>query len=264
MSFEVRITSITQQQPYTVNVATLLIQFQVLGVRPDFVQVYAVNYGETSPAGLADVADIVDLTIPESGYVSTIKVLAGAIYTIWLCPRSGSKDNPDDQIDGVYWESYCVGQTYVTKAFPLPETQRQPPVITAIDARPATMTKPDQITVTWTSQPYDKFLIWWTQNGLAMDQGEIDNSQSGGSWVASPSVPGARYTFSVKGGVSGGIGGNYLYSDWGPTITATAPRNYSSLRYFLRASGINPGAQGLRSLMHQQHQPSLRKFMKLS
>jgi hypothetical protein len=72
----------------------------------------------------------------------------------------------------------------------------------------------DQITVKWTSQPYNKFLIWWTQNGVAMDQGEIDDSQSGGSWTASPITPGALYTFSVKGGVSGGIGGNYLYSDW--------------------------------------------------
>jgi hypothetical protein len=213
---------------------------------------------------LGDIADTVDLSIPESGYASTINVLAGAIYTIWLCPRSGSKDNPDDQIDGAYWESYCVGQTVVTQAFPLPAAHRQPPIISNVDAEPATISNPDRMIVRWTSQPYDKFLIWWTQNGLAMDQAEIDNSQSGGSWTASPTVPGARYTFSVKGGVSGGILGNFLYSDWKPTITATAPHHFSSLIYFLRASGINPAAQGLRSLMQQHHQPSLRTFMKLS
>jgi len=123
------------------------------------------------------------------------------------------------------------------------------------------MTKPDQITVKWTSQPYDKFLIWWTQNGMAMAQGEVDSSGSSGSWTASPTVPGAKYTFSVKGGTYGGVFGNYNYSDWGPTVTATAPHRYSSLRYFLRASGVNPGAQPLRKLT--QKQSSVRKFMKL-
>jgi hypothetical protein len=264
MAFDIRFTYLQQETPFTANVATLLIEFEVIGIKPDFVQIYAVNYGESTPAGLGDAVHTVDMSITESQYSDAIQVNAGAIYTIWLCPRTGSKDNPDDQIDEAYWEGFCVGQTIVTKSVPLPATQRQPPVITSIDAERATMTKPDRITVTWTSQPYDKFLIWWTQSGAAMDQGEIDNSQSGGSWTAIPTTPGARYTFSVKGGVSGGIGGNYLYSDWGPTITATAPHHYSSLRLFLRASGINPGAQGLRSLMHQQHHPSLHKFMKLS
>ncbi len=261
MGFEIRFLSLAQEQPFTANDAKLLIQFEVLGIKPDFVQVYAVNYGETTPAGLGDVADVVDMDGPDPTYASVIDVRAGAIYTIWLCGRTGTKDNPDDQIDSVYWENLCVGQTIVTKSFPLPPTQRQPPTITAIDAVPATLTSPDKITVKWTSQPYDKFLIWWTQNGVAMDQGEVDSSGSSGSWIASPTTPGARYTFSVKGGVSGGIGGNYLYSDWGPTIAATAPPRYSSLRLFLRASGINPAAQGMRSIMKTQR--SVRRLMKL-
>ena len=261
MAFEIRIQSIQQVQPYTANDAKLLIQFTVLGIKPDLVQIYAVNYGETTPAGLGAIADTNDLTGPDPFFTNVIDVQAGSIYTIWLCGRTGDKDNPDDQIDGVYWESLCVGQTIVTKSYPLPATQRQPPVITAVDALPATMTKPDQITVKWTSQPYDKFLISWTQNGVPMPQGEIDSSGSSGSWTASPTVPGAKYTFSVKGGQYGGIFGNYNYSDWGPTVTATAPPQYSSLRFFLRASGVNPGAHPLRSLM--QKQSSVRRFMKL-
>jgi hypothetical protein len=262
MAFEIRIQSIQQVPPITANDAKLLIQFQVLGIKPDFVQVYAVNYGETTPAGLGAIADTVDMTIPDPVYASVIDVLAGAIYTIWLCGRTGTKDNPDDQIDGVYWESLCVGQTVVTKSDPLPAAQRKAPIISGIDAEPATISDPDRITVKWTSQPYDKFLIWWTQNGEALAQGEVDSSGSSGSWTASPTVPGARYTFAVKGGTYGGIFGNYNYSDWGPTISATAPRQYSSLRYFLRASGVNPGAQPLRKLAHKQS--SVRKFMKLS
>ncbi len=261
MSFQLEWVSLQQVQPFTVNSAKLLIQFRVLGLRPDFVQIYAVNYGETTPSGLADLKDAVELDSPGPIYTSVIDVEAAAFYTIWLCPRSGEKVSPDDQIDEQYWESYCVGQTIVTQAVELPANQRQAPTITAIDAEPATLTQPDRITVKWTSQTYDKFLLWWTQNGEANAQGEVNNSGSSGSWIASPTVPGARYTFAVKGGTYGGVLGNYLYSDWGPTVKATAPFHFSSLRLYLRASGINPGAQLLRA--KTQKQMSVRKFMKL-
>jgi len=102
MAFEIRIQSIQQVQPYTANDAKLLIQFSILGIKPDFVQIYAVNYGETTPAGLGAIADTNDLTGPDPFYTNVIDVLAGSIYTIWLCGRTGDKDNPDDQIDGVY------------------------------------------------------------------------------------------------------------------------------------------------------------------
>ena len=260
--FEIRIESIQQVPPIAADKAKILILFEILGpIKPDFVQVYAVNYGATTPAGLGDILDSVETTINVFQYSSVIDVLAGAIYTIWLCGRNGTKDNPDDQIDGAYWESLCVGKSIVTQAAPLPPTQRNPPIISGIDAEPATMTQPDRITVKWTSQPYDKFLIWWTQNGADMAQGEVAGPASSGSWIASPTKPGGRYTFSVKGGTYGGVFGNYNYSDWGPTIKAIAPSHYSSLRNFLRASHVNPSAQGMRSLMRKQG--SMRKFMKL-
>ncbi len=262
MSFQLEWVSLQQIKPFKPDGAQLLIQFRVLGELPDYVQVYAVNYGETTPSGLADLKGTVKFDTPGPIYSSIIGVEAAAFYTIWLCPRSGEQESPDDQIDEQYWESFCVGQTIVTQSVELPPNQRQAPTITAIDAEPATLTQPDRITVKWTSQPYDKFLIWWTQNGEANAQGEDGNSGSSGSWTASPTVPGARYTFAVKGGTYGGVFGNYLYSDWGPTINATAPHHFSSLRLYLRASGINPGAQRLRSLT--QKQASVRKFMKLS
>jgi hypothetical protein len=261
VGFDINFQSLEQIAPITANDAKLQIDFTVNGNQPDFVQIYAVSYGETTPAGLGDIAAIIDMDPSKTAYTRKIDVPAGAIYTIWLCPRTGSRDEPDDQTDGDYWESLCVGKTITTRSSESGESGRQPPVISGVDAVPATTTKPDQITLKWTSQPYDKFLISWTQNGVAMDQGEIDSSGSSGSWTASPTVPGAKYTFSVKGGVSGGIFGNYNYSDWGPTVTVIAPPHFSSLRYFLRASGVNPGAQPLRKLT--QKQSSVRKFMKL-
>jgi hypothetical protein len=263
MGFDIRFLSLEQETPFTAGNTKLFVQFEIIGAKPDFVQIYAVNYGETTPAGLADIAASVDVSDAASIYFREIVVQAGAVYTIWLCPRTGSQDEPDDQIDGEYWEGLCVGQTIVTKSDSLPDDQRNAPIITGIDAEPATISNPDQITVTWTSQSYDKFLVWWTKNGEGLAQGEIGGPRSGGSWTASPTVPGARYTFAVKGGTYGGIFGNYNFSDWGPTVKATAPPHYSSLRLFLRASRVLPLPQGLRSLMHAHKQSSVRKFMKL-
>jgi hypothetical protein len=262
MSFGVQFTGLKQQPPLTATKATIIAQFAALGVRPDLVQVYAVNLGETDPGGLGDLVDTVDLTIPDPTYASVFTVPAGYFYRIWLCPRSGSKESPEDTTDGVYWETYCVWETIVAQAAPAPGAQRVPPSISGLDAEPATATQPDRITVKWQSpQSYDKYLIWWTEDGQAMDQGEVDGTATAGSWTASPTVPGRTYTFSVKGGVSGGILGNYLYSDWSPAIKLVAPAHRRSLRQFLVASGVNLSAQGVKALLKRQK--SLRGFMKV-
>ena len=78
MSFQLEWVSLQQVQPFAVNSAKLLIQFRVLGLRPDFVQVYAVDYGETTPSGLADLKDAVELDSPEPIYTSVIDVEAAA------------------------------------------------------------------------------------------------------------------------------------------------------------------------------------------
>jgi hypothetical protein len=261
MAFEITFTGLSQQPPYSDTTATILAQFTVTGVKPDFVQVYAANLGETDPAGLGDLVDKQDLTIPHSTYDSVFTVPAGYLYRIWLCPRTGTEDNPDELIDGQYWEGFCVWQLIVARATPT-MGQRQPPWVSGIDPEPANLTQPDRITVKWGSpQSYDKYLISWTKNGEPMDQGEVDSAAISGAWTATPITPGARYTFSVKGGVSGGILGNYLYSDWSKAIAVVAPPHFRSLRQFLTASGKNPAAQGVASLMKSQH--SLRSFMKL-
>jgi hypothetical protein len=262
MSYGVQITGLKQLTPYSATLATINVQFAIIGDTPDFVQVYAVNIGESDPGGLGDLKGFVDLTVPNPPNFCFITVPAGAVYNIAVCPRTGTPQDPDDYLDGVYWENFCAYEVIVARATPPPASERTPPWISAINLQPATLTQPDRITVGWgSSQPYDKFLISWTQNGEPMAQGEVDSSGTTGSWTASPITPGARYTFAVKGGVSGGILGNYLYSDWGPTLTVIGAKNLTSLRQFLTASGINPTAQGVASL--RKGQTSLRKFMKL-
>jgi len=260
MAFQVQITSLQQLPPITSTTATVALRFTVTGVRPDFAQVYALTVGETDPGGQGDLVDQVDLSITESDYYSQFNLLAGMIYRIAVCPRTGSKDNPEDKIDGVYWESYCVYAPITTQAYE-GNNARIPPHITELQPQPYSLTHPAQIVVSWQSQPYDKFLIWWTENGVPMAQGEVDSSGSSGSWAAGPVTPGAKYTFSVKGGVSGGIFGNYLYSDWSPAVPFVAPANLRSLRQFLLASGVNPAKQTVRPLM--KGQPSVKRFMQI-
>ena len=134
-----------------------------------------------------------------------------------------------------------------------------PPVITNLDPEPAAINQSNSITVAWSSTiHYDRFLVWWTKNGVALAQGEFDAGGYSGSWRVQ-TVPGANYTFAVDGGV--GYTWGVDYSGWGPTEKITAVPNLTSLRQFLQHSGINPTGQQLRSLMPSS--VTLRKFMNL-
>jgi hypothetical protein len=142
-----------------------------------------------------------------------------------------------------------------------PPSDLPPPGLPTVNPKPATLTEDNRIVVNWTApQPYDKYLVWWTRNGISMPQVELVNSASkSGSWTATETTPSFSYTFKVKGGVSE-ISGAYVYSEWGPEASTVAVPNLRSLRAFLQASGISL-PQEMRSLMFTQ--TSLRKFMKI-
>jgi hypothetical protein len=260
--FEIHFLSV-KQTTFTSPSCKVLINFEVLGPKSqiDLVQVYAVN-STSPPRGLGDVVDTVEMQITESQYSSLVELQSGAFFTLHLCGRSETNGVLDDTIDGVYWETLCVAQPFVTRTVEPPPGMYPPPIITSSDPEPATITQPNSIRISWrSSMNYDKFLIWWTagQSPLPEPQGESDQSGYSGSWTAAPTIPGVIYAFSVKGGVSA-LGG-YLYSDWGPTVKVSATHNLTSLRQFLQRSGIDPAGQGVRSLMSSE--TSLRKFMKL-
>lgn len=121
------------------------------------------------------------------------------------------------------------------------------------------MNQGNRITVSWSSPTnYDKFLVWWTEDGIALQQGEIDSAGTSGSWTA-PTAPGHWYTFQVEGGLSSGLG--YDYSGWGPKVRILAPPNLTDLRQYLLNSGVNPVGRSLRSVMPSSD--TLRKFMRI-
>jgi hypothetical protein len=252
------LTGIKQLPPITSTTAQVQVSFEIHGILPDFVQIYAVNAAGT---GLGVLVDKVDMSPPEINYDDPITLQAGTLYTIHACPRTGTEQNPDEMIDGAYWESYCVAGTITTLASSSPPGgNRPPPVIINLDPEPATINQDNRIAVAWSSTiHYDRFLVWWTENGVALAQGEIDTGGYSGSWTTR-TRPGYAYTFAVDGGVSAGVSG-FNYSGWGPTEKITASLNLTSLRQFLQHSGINPAGEQLRSRMPSG--VTLRKFMKL-
>jgi len=251
------LTGIKQLPPITPTTAQVQVSFEIQGILPDLVQIYAVS---ASGNGLGSLVDKVDMNPPEIKYDENITLQAGIPYTIHVCPRTETGQILDDQIDGEYWESYCVAGIITTQASSSPPVGTlPPPVITNLDPEPATIHQGNSITVAWSSTiKYDKFLVWWTENGIALAQGEIDAGGYSGSWTAQ-TVPGANYTFAVDGGVGYTWGNDY--SGWGPTKKITAVPNLTSLRQFLLHSGLNPIGQHLRALIPTG--VTLRKFMKL-
>ena len=251
------IKELKQLPPITNTTAQVQVSFEIQGALPDLVQIYAGSAAGSDPS---DLILVVPMTPPKTDYDVVIQLQAGSFFTITVCPRKGT----DPKIEGEYWESYCQWGNIITKAVSQTGGTRPPPDIQTLSPQPATLSQDNRIIVTWSSSTlYNKIIIGWTENGIQMDQGEIDLGNPGknsGSWTAS-TTPGAQCTFSADGGVSGGVFGNYNYSGWGPKVNITASQNSTSLKQFLENSGINPFGQTLNSLM--PHGVTLREFMKL-
>jgi hypothetical protein len=249
-----------QVPPTTDTTATIQISFDLLGILPDIVQIYAENAAGTDPANLADT---IDINPTENQYTEDFTLLAGTYYTIYACPRTKTNGVLDDQIDGEYWETYCVSSAIVTQEPATSGGNLPPPIISKLDPEPATITQGNSITVTWSSSvPYFKIHIGGTENGRAINQQEFDfpdPGSSSGSWTVS-TIPEAHYTFNAQGG--SGLGGD-TWSHWGPTVKITASPNLTSLKQILQHSGINIAGQHLRQLMPSASGGSLRKFMQL-
>ena len=217
----------------------------------------------------------------------TNKPIAGAICTDGTTPVTTNSnglcnfevqtldDDPDLQ-DKIDISAPAYGPEFVTldpetpevsvclEPYPVTPPPEQPtnPVVKLDSNEPATLTGAGTITVSWVSIEYNKFLIWWTVNGLSLAQGEVDNAGTSGSWTTNqPVIAGATYTFAVEGGTYAGLSG-YNYSGWGNTITVQAVQNLRSLLQFLEHSGINPVGLRLSSIMGGQ--TSLKQVMKLA
>lgn len=238
--------------------AQVYLSWTLTGKLPDFVQIYARLAGDSGQGVLKDNADV---NPPDNQGSTTITLLAGAYYEIFVCPRNGSKENPEDTTDGLYWEAACELRTIVTQATEPAPSPHPPPRITALNATPRTLNGDGGITVQWTSsRAYDRFRVNWSMSGLALQPGEFNHVGTSGSWTA-PAKPNQLYKFNVQGGVSAGVSGDYHWSDPSPTISANPARPIISLRTLLTKSNINPSGAKLSALLHDHRKNSLRHLM---
>jgi hypothetical protein len=137
--------------------------------------------------------------------------------------------------------------------------EKTPPVISDLEPQPASISASSRVKMTLTSsdRPCKKFLIWWTEEGAAKSQGEVEPGANvtATTWTTD-TVPGLAYTFKAEGyaGVDG-------WSKWGPEVNMVAPSNLRSLRQYLLHSSVDPVGENLGSLGLPAG--SLRRFMKL-
>lgn len=272
------ITALTQVAPFSNTSASLKVSFQISGDLPKFVQIYAAPAG--GGVGSAQLVQTVDTKSGVNQYNDIqFSLSPGVYFAVRVCPRTGSKDQPDDTIDGSAWETYCAVAYIATKSQEPAPVSLDPPVIHVLVPHPANVKEPNRITVMWSSSTsYDKYVLGWADVGYQEDPNAVnyaavlqnppwnfpnqsqDIAQKGtsGSWDV-PTQPNHLYLFHVNGGISQFW--NYKYSAWGPTTALVAPRNLTSLRVYLRESGINPTGQGLRSLVSSGQ--TVRNFMQL-
>jgi hypothetical protein len=260
-NFTINFTSI-KQMTFTAPTCKVEINFHVGGTRTDIdvVQVYALPAGQAYPsAGLGDVVDTVDLGDPNEGpdYPSTPDLPAGTILAIGLCPRSKTGDTLDDQIDGEYWESFCIFQQFTTTLSVGPSD----PQVSVTSIQPYTLKNPNEITISWSGSDYtDGQVLWgplnnpmeYTYSFQATDVGNVPSYQGSNVFAIPPALQGKILSFAVE--VRNQHNDATLWSR--TTIGVQSARNYHSVRQFLQVNDVKFPAQ-------VRQPPSLRRFMQI-
>lgn len=221
------------------------------------------NAVETNPNGLGDVVDSVDLAIAQFQYNSLVDLAAGAAYTIYLCPRSTTNGDLDDQTGGEgYWESYCIYKAFTTTL----NITGSAPQVHVQSIEPATLLHPNQITIQWSSSfNYTDGQVLWgtlrnpTSNVYSFQPGDVGNEPdySGRYSATIPPQIGTQvfsFTFKTRNTFNDP---NIWYST---TVGARSVGNYHSLAQFLRASNVHLPA-GVRQFLHGTS--SLRNLMQI-
>jgi hypothetical protein len=258
MATNIKITSVKQLQPVSAP-AQVQIDFIVLGILPDIVQIYA--GGVSNQVG--GFVDKVDINSPENTYTTIITLAAGTAFFLSLCPRTLTNGILDDQMDEKDWQTFCSMVPFTTQAPEPPTHPRQPiPAIGSIEPHQPTLRNPGKIDVHWTATAnFDLFHFMWMEQPHGWNQVEINSGGRSGVFTVSPATPGRTYEFKVQGCVSKLIGQDdcSFFSD--PT-TFVMPAATRSLREFLRLSNV-PLNSGIRSLGRDLFGAGVRAMMHL-
>jgi hypothetical protein len=195
--FEISFMSV-KQMTFGSPTCKVQILFQITGPKSgvDLVQVYAV-IANTPSRGLGDVVDSIDMSINESQYTSLIDLQSGTAYTLALCPRSKTGDVLDDQVEGQYWETFCIYAPFTTAAIVSVPT----PQINVVSVEPRTIAHQNQITISWQPNDYtDGQVLWGPQTSQQQNTYSFNASDSGNT----PSYSG-QYSANIADNLAGQI-----------------------------------------------------------
>jgi hypothetical protein len=264
MAFETKFISITQVTD-TPSSATCKVEilFELNGPHSniDLVQVYAIPAGQTISNGLGNVVDSVDVSIPENQYASVPELPAGSSFTIALCPRSKTGSTLDDQIDGQYWETFCVFQPFTTTL----TLGIGSPQVSVSSIKPATLNQPNQVAIAYSGNDYtDGQVLWGPVNNPRQTEVSFQPAEPGnepvynGTYTANipPALQGQILSFTVQ------VKNSYTDDSlWYPTtIGVLSARNYRSVSQFLQASNVQLPT-GIKYLLKGGH--SVRALLQI-
>jgi hypothetical protein len=257
VDFTIGFKSVTQVN-YTAPTCAVNVAFNIGGPHEDIdsVQVYAIPAGPAYPSpGLGNVVDDVDLYMNQFEYATTVQLPAGTSMTIGLCPRSETEGVLDDQIDGQYWETFCIFRQLTTTLNAGPGN----PQVTVTSIQPFTLNNPNQITIAWSGSDYTNGNIYWgpLNNQLenewswtVTDQGNEPQYSGSNLFPIPSSLQGKILAFKVE------LVNNYQNTSSQTIIGVQSARNYHSVRDFLQASNVQ-FPTGVN------HPPSMRAMMQI-
>jgi hypothetical protein len=271
MATEVKITAPPQQltQLSSATVATVQVQFEVLGILPDVVQIYASQV--TSEIG--QLVDTVDMSPPEFQYMDQIQLQAGSIFNIGFCPRTKTDGTLDDTINDAFWELSCVFVQFTTQSITSPPPSSHPP-----SPPPPQGYQGGIKNVQAQAKPFGKIVLTWQKNGnfvallvVQRTQKISDNEESGYTKVFS--APNYAGNDDVSSGGFTDTGPFTRAAEYGYLVSTTAGQDtayagppwtlypgWFSLKQFLPA-GFDPG-QGIKRLRPNDHPfVSVREIM---
>ncbi|MEA2600039.1 MAG: hypothetical protein QOF89_1031 [Acidobacteriota bacterium] len=244
MAAVVNVTRISQAEPIA-SPASIQINFTVLGILPDVVQVFA---GGVS-GEIGKIVDQVDMSPPEIEYTSSFELAGGTAFLIHLCPRTVTNGVLDDRIDDQPFESFCTRLPFTTKAPPLPTARPKPPAprINSLEPHQATLQSEGSILARWTAVTnFDQYHVIFEETNGRRGEVEINSAGKSGFFKLTPTFPGREYSLKVQGCITHLIGLNDCSVFSLPDVIVM-PQNTRSLREFLRLSNA-PSGLGIRSL----------------
>jgi hypothetical protein len=269
MATNIKITSIKQLQPISAP-AQVQIDFIVVGILPDIVQIFASGVSDQ----VGGFVDKVEINSPENTYTTIIKLAAGTAFFVSLCPRTVTNGVLDDKIDDQPWETFCTRIPFTTQAPSSPPagvSAPSTPTITGMTSRQFTLRERSSFFISWSSEQCDNYhLSWRLVKSVpgSTNSGNVQEIKAPSNFAFTSRIfdsqPGEIYEAQVQACRHVDIGNDACSSFSAPT-SLDIPENTRSLRQFLLLSQISlpAGVRGIGMGPNTVLGPSIRRLLRV-